>query len=184
MLTLNFSPFPILKTGRLILRRLTPEDENEIFFLRSDESINTYVDRPKPNSLEDARNHIDKLNHGIDNNESIFWGITLLNNPSIIGTSCLWNISKENDTAEVGFDLMPGFQGKGIMKEALSEVTRYGFETLKIRRLVGWVHHENSKSVSLLSKFNFKRDVAEEEKADKTELGNMVIYTLNAANYY
>ena len=32
MLTLNFSPFPGLKTDRLILRRLTIEDENEIFF--------------------------------------------------------------------------------------------------------------------------------------------------------
>ena len=180
MLTLNFSPFPDLKTGRLILRRLTIEDENEIFFLRSDESVNKYVDRPKPNSLADARNHIDKLNNGIDNNESIFWGITLLNNPAIIGTICLWNISKENYTAEVGFDLMPGFQGKGIMKEAFSEVTRYGFETLKVRRLVGWVHHENSRSISLLSKFNFIRDMDEEEKADKIELGNMVIYTLNS----
>ena len=184
MLTLNFSPFPNLKTDRLILRRLTIEDENEIFFLRSDESVNRYVDRPKPNSLADARNHIDKLNNGIDNNESIFWGITLLNNPAIIGTICLWNISKENYTAEVGFDLMPGFQGKGIMKEAFSEVARYGFETLKVRRLVAWVHHENSRSISLLSKFNFIRDLDEEEKADKTELNNMVIYTLNAANYY
>ena len=72
---------------------------------------------------------------------------------------------------------MPAFQGKGIMKEALSEVIRYGFETLKVRRLVGWVHHENTRSISLLSKFNFIRDVDEEEKADKTELGNMVIYT-------
>ena len=128
MLTVNFSPFPNLKTDRLILRRLTIEDENEIFFLRSDENINRYVDRPKPNSLEDARNHIDKLNNGIDNNEFIFWGITLLNNPAIIGTICLWNISKEKYTAEVGFDLMPHFQGKGIMKEAFSEVIRHGFQ--------------------------------------------------------
>jgi [ribosomal protein S5]-alanine N-acetyltransferase len=184
MLTLNFSPFPILKTDRLILRRLTIEDENEIFFLRSDESVNQYVDRPKPNSLADARNHIDKVNNGIDNNESAFWGITLLNNPAIIGTICLWNISKENHTAEVGFDLMPVFQGKGIMKEALSEVATYGFETMKVTKLVGWVRHENRKSISLLSKFNFTRDAGEEEKADKTELHNMVIYSLNRANYY
>ena len=184
MLTVNFSPFPNLKTDRLILRRLTIEDENEIFFLRSDERTNRYVDRPKPNSLEDARNHIDKLNNGIDNNEFIFWGITLLNNPAIIGTICLWNISKENYTAEVGFDLMPGFQGKGIMKEALSEVIAYGFESLKVRRLVAWVNYENTRSISLLSKFNFIRDMIEEEKANKIELTNMVIYTLNTTNYY
>jgi ribosomal-protein-alanine N-acetyltransferase len=79
---------------------------------------------------------------------------------------------------------MPVFQGKGIMKEAFSKVVRYGFETLKVRRLVAWVHHENSRSISLLSKFNFKRDVDEEDKAGKIELGNMVIYTLNVTTYY
>ena len=183
MLTVNFSPFPNLKTDRLILRRLTIEDENEIFFLRSDERTNRYVDRPKPNSLEDARNHIDRLNNGIDNNEFIFWGITLLNNPAIIGTICLWNISKENYTAEVGFDLMPGFQGKGIMKEALSEVIAYGFESLKVRRLVAWVNYENTRSISLLCKFNFIRDKTEEEKANQIELANMVIYTMSTTNY-
>jgi len=184
MLSLNFSPFPNLKTGRLLLRQVTFEDENEIFFLRFDENVNRYVDRPKPNSLQDARDHIDKVNNGIANNESVFWGITLLDNNSIIGTICLWNISKENYTAEVGFDLMPAFQEKGIMSEAFSEVARYAFETLKVRRLVGWVHHENIRSISLLRKFNFIRDVDEEEKADKVELANLVIYTLNAAGYH
>ena len=79
---------------------------------------------------------------------------------------------------------MPRFQGKGIMKEAVEEVINYGFRTLKIRRLAGWVHHENTRSISLLSKCNFTRDKDEEEKAGKIELGNMLIYTLDAANYY
>jgi ribosomal-protein-alanine N-acetyltransferase len=91
---------------------------------------------------------------------------------------------KENFTAEVGFDLMPHFQGKGIMKEAFSEVIRHGFEILKVRRLVAWVNHENTRSISLLSKFNFIRDMTEEEKANQIELANMVIYTLNTTNYY
>lgn len=184
MLILNFSPFPNLKTGRLILRRVIKEDDKEIFFLRFDEDVNKYVKRAKPNSLDDVRNHIQKLNNGIDNNESIFWGISLLNNREIIGTICLWNIDKENDTAEVGFDLMPDFQEKGIMKEALSEVAGFGFETLKLKRLTAWVHHDNSRSISLLRKFNFKRNLHEEEKVNIIELGRMVIYTLDAIEYY
>jgi len=184
MLILNFSPFPELKTDRLILRRLTIKDENEIFFLRSDDHVNKYVNRPKAGSIEDARKHIDTVNKGIDNNQSVLWGISLLNAASIIGTICLWNISKENGTAEVGFELMPAFQGKGIMGEALSEVMRYAFEILKARKLVGWVHHENTRSVSLLTKFNFLRDMDEEQKADKMELSNIVIYTLYATKYF
>ena len=69
------------------------------------------------------------------------------------------------------------------MKEALSEVTRYAFRNMKLRKLVGWVHNENSRSLSLLSKSDFIRDPDEEEKADKSELGSLVIYALNAKNY-
>ena len=61
---------------------------------------------------------------------------------------------------------------------------RYAFEILKARKLVGWVHHENTRSVSLLTKFNFLRDMDEEQKADKMELSNIVIYTLYATKYF
>ena len=157
MLSLNFSPFPNLKTGRLLLRQVTFGDENEIFFLRSDENVNRYVDRPKPNSLQDARDHIDKVNNGIANNEAIFWGITLLDNNSIIGTICLWNISKENYTAEVGFDLMPGFQGKGIMQEALVKVLDFGFNSIKFHSIEAVVDPRNSASAKLLEKTGFTK---------------------------
>jgi ribosomal-protein-alanine N-acetyltransferase len=183
MLSLNFTPLPNLRTVRLILRQLSADDENEIFFLRSDEHVNRYVDRPKPNSLQDARNHINKLNNGIANNESVAWGITLLHTTPIIGTICLWNISKEAHTAEVGFDLKPGFEGQGIMSEAFSEVCTYAFKTLKIKKLVGWAHRDNNRSISLLDKFGFRRNMEEEENADKMELGDLVIYSLDEPAY-
>src|SRR6266516_1182663 len=47
-----FTPFPSIATERFNLRPLTIEDENEIFALRSDDSINEYLDRPKANSID------------------------------------------------------------------------------------------------------------------------------------
>jgi ribosomal-protein-alanine N-acetyltransferase len=177
-LLLQFSPFPELKTSRLILRQLSAEDQNQIFFLRSDETVNKYVDRPRPSSVADAMKHIDRLNNGINKNELINWGITLAANPSVIGTIGLWNISKTDSSAEVGFELAPEFQRKGIMAEAFLAVSRYAFETMKVRKLLGWVHVENIKSLALLRKFNFMRDPEEEKKA--IGLNDMVIYTLDS----
>jgi hypothetical protein len=37
MLVLNFTPFPLLSTGRLNLRKITDEDAEEIFFQRSED---------------------------------------------------------------------------------------------------------------------------------------------------
>lgn len=35
MLDFNFTPFPVIETERLLLRRITNDDVNEVFELRS-----------------------------------------------------------------------------------------------------------------------------------------------------
>ena len=47
MLELNFSPFPEIKSKRLLLRRMTDADAPELLFLRSDETVMQYIDREK-----------------------------------------------------------------------------------------------------------------------------------------
>jgi ribosomal-protein-alanine N-acetyltransferase len=178
MENLNFTPFPDLKTERLHLRQLKKEDANEIFVLRSDESVNEFIDRQKAKTIEDALQHIDKVNSGINNNESILWAITLKDDPVLIGTICLWNIVKEKDCAEIGYELLPQFQGMGIMQEALSKVLAYGFENLKFKTIEAWLNTDNLRSIKLLEKNNFTRDFDAENKFYKIDNANMIIYSL------
>ena len=178
MENLNFTPFPDLKTQRLHLRQLKKEDANEIFILRSDESVNKFLDRQKAKTIEDALQHIDKINTGIKNNENIQWAITLKDNPVLIGTISLWNIVKEKDCAEIGYELLPQFQGKGIMQEALSKVLVYVFENLNFKTIEAWLRADNLRSIKLLEKNNFRRDFDAENKIDKIENANMLIYSL------
>jgi ribosomal-protein-alanine N-acetyltransferase len=178
MLNVNFSPFPYLETERLYLRELKEEDANEIFILRSDESVNEFLDRPKAQTIDDALQHIKKINKGTSNDESILWAIALKDNLTLLGTICLWNIIKENDHAELGYELLPQFQGKGIMQEALSKVLQYGFENLKLKTIEAWVSKKNLRSIKLLERNNFIRDTNAENKMDKTKEDNMMIYSL------
>ncbi len=53
MIDISFVPFPFLTTENYALRNLKPEDEQEIFALRSSDEINKYLDRPKANTLDD-----------------------------------------------------------------------------------------------------------------------------------
>ena len=91
--------FPTIKTERLLLRKLEETDANVILFLRSDEGINTYIQRPvqrQTKSIEDAIKHINKVNKGFENSESISWGIALDEDTPLIGTICLWNYTNNN----------------------------------------------------------------------------------------
>jgi ribosomal-protein-alanine N-acetyltransferase len=155
-LLLDFKPFPKLFTNRLILRRLILKDENEILFLRSHPKILEFINIRKASSLKDARAYIQMINKGIIKNESILWGMTLQENAKkVIGTICLWNISKEQNRAEIGYVLHPAFQGKGIMQEAVEKVIDYGFKTMNLDTIEADLDPENVRSVRLLERNNF-----------------------------
>jgi ribosomal-protein-alanine N-acetyltransferase len=154
----NFNPFPGLQTERLLLRKLVEQDENEIYQLRSDESISKYLTRPLCQSIDEARSFIQRINIGIENNESLYWAISLKNNPSLIGTICLWNISWEHERAEVGFELLPGFQKKGYMQEALTAVLDFVFNSMRLHSIEGVVAPDNRSSIKILEKNHFVRE--------------------------
>ena len=140
MLNRRFTPFPILTTERLTLRQLTSNDEQEIFILRSDSEINKYLDRQLSNTVEDARNFINKVNENINKNDSLYWAITLSDKDKLIGTICLFGFSDDNYKCEIGYELLTNFQGQGIMKEAVEKVIDYAFNTIKVKKMEAFLH--------------------------------------------
>lgn len=158
MLQLNFSPFPILKTERLLLRKVEINDFNEIFLLRSDPVVMKYLDRPSAKSLEDAKIFLQSITDLEKNNETVTWAITIQGNPKLIGTICYWNIKKEHYRAEVGYVLLPEFHGKGIMQETLTAVFDYGFNVMKLHSVEANVNPNNEASIKLLERNNFVRE--------------------------
>jgi [ribosomal protein S5]-alanine N-acetyltransferase len=152
----TFTPFPVLTTERLNLRQLATNDEREIFILRSDIEVNKYLERPISNTVDDARKFISKVNENIERNESLYWAITLTGKNSLVGTVCLFGFSGENSKCEIGFELLPGFQGQGIMKEAVDKVISYAFKVIRVKEIEAFVHKDNQRSIKLLERILFK----------------------------
>jgi len=173
MSKINFTPFPLLTTERLTLRQLTLEDDNEIFRLRSDESVNKFLDRPIAKTIDDAIQFINKINRSISKNELIYWAVTFKNHFKLIGTICLWNISDDCTNAEIGFELLPDHQGKGVMQAVLPIVIKYGFEIMKLNFIEGEVDPNNLKSIKLMEKNGFIL---------QRRLKNTLIYSLQNPN--
>lgn len=158
MLEVNFDPFPILSTERLILRQITENDINDFFILRSDSRVMQYIDRPLAESTDDALKLIQLITDLLSNNEGITWGIVLKSDPRLIGTIGLWRIIKEHFRAEIGYLLHPDLQRKGIMQEAFVPILNYGFRTMKLHSIEATVNPENSASIKILEKNNFMRE--------------------------
>jgi ribosomal-protein-alanine N-acetyltransferase len=156
MINLDFPSFPIMESKRLILRKQTIEDKHEVFRIRSDEKLNKYLDRPKATTVEDAIKHLERLDGLLDNKEWLGWGITLKGDPKLIGGIGVWKFSHEQSSADVGYELLPEYHGRGIMKEALKRVIEFGVESMKLKRMTACLVPENTASAGLLKSFGFR----------------------------
>ncbi len=153
----NFTPFPVLKTKRLTLRQLVSSDANEIFALRSNDKVNKYLGRKPSKSIDDAKTFIQTISENIQRNDSIYWAITLNGTDKLVGTICFFEFSDDHSKAEIGYELLPDFQGKGIMQEAILKVIDFGMQHIGLNSIEAHTHSENQNSTRLLEKFNFKK---------------------------
>jgi len=165
--------FQALSTKRLILRKPELNDAREIFNLRSNEQVNQYLDRHPATDLEDATDFLNKIIQSIDGGEGSYWAICLKENPRLVGTICLYDFSPDRQTAEIGYELLPFYQHKGIMQEAMSVVLHYSFHTLNLETVTAFPSADNKSSIKLLQKNEFK---LEDDGVQRD--GNFVRYVL------
>jgi len=142
---------------------MSEQDDEEIFFLRSDKEILRFLDRDPAKTIVEAREWMRMINEGIDNNEHIAWAIALKSDPKLIGTITFWNVQKEHYRAEIGYALHPQFQGQGIMQEAIAAVLDYGFNTVKLHSVEANVNPNNAASIHLLERNGFVREAYHRE---------------------
>ena len=177
----NSSSFPVLKTTRLVLRKLVLADAADLLKLRSDDRVNQYLNRPKTISTDEAVAFINKIDAGIVNGQSYYWVISPDGKNRLIGTICLWNIDTGNSSVEVGYELHPGYQGKGFMQEALLKVIDFVFNVLLFKKITAYTHAANEKSIKLLEKNNFTRDLVLEHEFHAAEPAAVeIVYSLSS----
>ena len=158
MLQLNFNPFPILETNRLILRRKILTDAPELFILRTGDKTMEFIDKEKIATVQVAREMIKSMDVQIQNNAAITWGITLPGSAPIIGSIGFWRIVKEHYRAEIGYMLHPDFWNKGFISEAMNAVIDYGFEQMKLHSIEANINPKNLASRRVLEKQGFQQE--------------------------
>jgi ribosomal-protein-alanine N-acetyltransferase len=91
-----FEIFPILESERLIFRRHTLEDVNDIYSIRSDVDCMKYMDS-NLYTLEESKDFVIKNINSFDNKEGIGWLIVAKNSNEVIGDFSYWKLDKSNN---------------------------------------------------------------------------------------
>ena len=158
MQSFSFLPFLNLETERLLLRQIIPEDVNEVFALRSNAETMKYIPRPLVTNNEEALEHIKMIQDKIEKNEGINWAITIKGNPKLVGIIGHYRMRWEHFRSEIGYMLLPEYQGQGIITEAIQLMIDYGFNQMNMHSLEGIIDPANTASARVLEKNGFVKE--------------------------
>jgi ribosomal-protein-alanine N-acetyltransferase len=184
MIEINFHPFKNLETERLLLRRVSKDDLNEILELRGNPETMKFIPRPLVKTEEDALNHFKMIDEKIEKNEGINWAITVRGNPKLIGIIGHYRIQPENHRCEIGYMILPQYKGQGIVTEAIKAVLEYGFEDMNMHSIEAVIDPDNIASERVLQKNGFVKEahILENEYYDG-KFWDTVIYSILKRNF-
>lgn len=159
MLDINFQPFPVITTARLLLRQLTVADTARFLQLRSDKTALEFLDKEPMQNEDEAVTLINKIQENLDNNTGITWAVALKEEPELlIGTLGFWRIIKEHYRAEIGYMLLPEYFNKGYMTEAIHTANDFAFNQLNLHSIEANINPANKASEALLLKTGFRKE--------------------------
>lgn len=158
MLEFNFTPFPILETERLLLRRVDNKDVNEVFSMRSNAETMKYIPRPLVTNNEEALAHIALLDSGLEKNEAINWAITFKGENKLLGIIGFYRTKFEDYRSEIGYMLLSENHGKGIASEAVKRALDYGFNKMNLHSIEAIIDPRNKESERVLLKNGFVKE--------------------------
>lgn len=152
-----FNVFPEINTERLNLREIKQEDVESIYKILSNPEVIKHDTFELFTNINQAKGLIKWFNDAFIQKRAIFWGISLKNEPEIIGF-CKCEIEIPKVRADLGYDLRHEYWNMGIMTETLGAVIEFAFQTLDVNRIEATVSTENNSSIRVLEKLGFVKE--------------------------
>ena len=149
-----------LRTERLILRRYRPEDAEDLYrYLGTDPVMREYSGWNPYATLETAQETVRGFIDSYDDECVYSWIMDM--DDVIVGTIGAYDF--KDDQIEVGFSVVPGWQGRGLATEALRRVLEYLTENEGILCVTAWCAAENIGSKRVLEKAGMRLVRIEED---------------------
>jgi RimJ/RimL family protein N-acetyltransferase len=163
----------ILETPRLILRRQTLEDLDNLYALYCDPDVIRYIP-DAPRNYEETRAELEWHRNGHPKHPELgLWATIHKETGSFIGRCGLlpWTIEQHAEV-EVAYLLAKAFWGRGLGTEVAQAIVDYAFGTLHLSRLICMVSPGNTASMRVAEKIGMTL-----EKEMDDELGPYLLYS-------
>ena len=143
---------PTITTQRLLIRHFETDDWPQVLEYTSDPSVMAYI--PEGLFTADAAQTFVAENSG---KQAEAYAVVRLEELDVIGHMIFhpWFAPR---TYEVGWVLHKAYHGRGYATEAAMALLKYGFESLRLHRVIATCQPENTPSYRVMEKLGMRRE--------------------------
>ncbi len=147
----------ILETKRLALRELEETDLDALSAIYADAEVMKYIGKGIISSREQTKRSIELCRQFQEKNGFSAWAVIDRLRDKLIGT-CGFAKLPDDQGIEIAYLLAKDSWGKGIASEISIAVLDYGFEVLKLEKIIALVYPQNAASIRVIEKMGMKFD--------------------------
>jgi RimJ/RimL family protein N-acetyltransferase len=151
--------FMDIRTARLVLRRLGPDDAAVVFEYRHKSEVARYQ-MWAPTSIDDTRVFLAQLAAVAPDTPGTWLQLAIVRRADgrLMGDCGLRFPEGDTRQAEVGITLAPPYHGQGYAAEALRAMLGYLFDVLGKHRVYATMDPRNHSSIALVERVGLRRE--------------------------
>ena len=146
----------IIETERLIIRKITEDDFDDLLLLHSDPEVQKFTGEAVQTSIEEVQKGIrertfkdyEKYGYGR-------WAVIWKETGEFTGWAGLKYLPEFEET-DLGYRFNQKFWGKGIATESSIAILNYGFKELGLKRIIAVAMPEHKASMRVMEKVGMK----------------------------
>ena len=146
---------PEIETSRLRLRPFTMDDLDDLYLIFGDAEVMRHITGGKVRSRAETETGLRRTIEGWQARGFGFWAVTMKAQDTVIGY-CGYMPLDDTPEIEHAYGIARAHWGKGFATEAAFACLRYGFEEMKLDRIVAVVNPQNVHSQRVLEKLGMK----------------------------
>lgn len=147
----------LIETERLLLREITLDDKEDLFRLHALPEVQIYTGEPVVESIEEIEAAIQGRIEDYQKYGYGRWATFLKGEMQFVGWAGLAYLP-EFDEIDLGYRFLPEYWGLGIATEASRAILTYGFDILKIKKIIAIAMKENKASIRVMEKVGMEFD--------------------------
>ncbi|MGB8687124.1 MAG: GNAT family protein [Microcoleus sp.] len=176
---------PSIETDRLLMRKITLNDANDMFEYAADPQVSEYTMWSTHSSIEETKYFLKSLLKMYKRRELVDWGIVHKAEKKLIGTCGYVEWSMTHSRGEIGYALDRKYWNQGYMSEAVNAIMEFGFREMLLNRIEAKCEVNNIGSARVMEKVGMQLEgILRQQLFVKGRYWDLKIYSILRDDFF